>query len=96
AEIVARLHALLRRQSGAASQILKHRDLQLDVSAARLTKGGVTVDLTTFEYKMLRHFMLRPGRLVSQADLATHLYAQEAEKDSNTLEVYISRLRRKL
>lgn len=96
AEIVARLHALLRRQSGASTQLLKHNDIILDVSAAKVTQGGVVVELTSFEYRMLMYFMMRTGRLVSQADLAAHLYDRDGEKASNTLEVYVSRLRRKL
>lgn len=96
AEIVARLHALLRRQSGAATQLLKYRDIVLDVSSAKVTRGGETVDLTSFEYRMLMYFMMRTGRLITQADLAAHLYDRDGEKASNTLEVYVSRLRRKL
>lgn len=96
AEIVARLHALLRRQSGAATQLLKHRDIVLDVSAAKVTRAGGPVELTTFEYRMLMYFMMRIGRVVTQADLAAHLYDRDGEKASNTLEVYVSRLRRKL
>ena len=93
-ELVARLNALLRRGSGQSSPILSHENLELDVSRSRVTLDGELLELTAFEYKLLRYFMSRIGHVVSQSDLTEHLYALEDMRGSNTIEVYISRLRR--
>lgn len=95
-EVVARLRALIRRKSGAASPLLAHKDITLDTVAGRATVGGKDVDLTASELRMLSYFMHRVGRVISQAELTEHLYALEESAESNTIEVYISRLRRKL
>jgi DNA-binding response OmpR family regulator len=95
-EVVARLRALIRRKSGAANPILTHKDISLDTVAGKATVGGEPVELTALELRMLSHFMHRPGRVISQAELMDHLYALEESAESNTIEVYISRLRRKL
>lgn len=96
AEVVARLHALMRRRAGAASPVLRHRNIELDMSSGQVTRNGEPVELTAREYRMLSYFIHRAGRLVSQDELADHLYAMEEGRESNTIEVYISRLRRKL
>jgi len=95
-EIVARLRALIRRKSGSASPVLRHRELCLDTVGGKATVGGRDVELTASELRMLTYFMHRPGRVVSQAELSERLYALEESAWSNTIEVYISRLRRKL
>jgi two-component system OmpR family response regulator len=95
-EVVARLRALIRRKSGAATPLLTHRDISLDTVAGKATVGGKAVELTASELRMLTYFMHRIGRVISQAELMEHLYALEETAESNTIEVYVSRLRRKL
>lgn len=95
-EVVARLRALMRRKSGAADPVLTHKDISLDTVAGKATVGGKEVELTASELRMLTYFMHRPGRVISQSELMEHLYALEESAESNTIEVYISRLRRKL
>lgn len=95
-EVAARLKALIRRSSGHASAVLVHDRVTLDTAAGRVTLDGEPVEMTARELKMLTYFMHRIGRIVSQADLTEHLYALEESRESNTIEVYVSRLRRKL
>jgi DNA-binding response OmpR family regulator len=94
-EVAARLKALIRRSSGLASPILTHRGIVFDTGANRVSLNGENVDLTARELKMLNYFMHRIGRVVSQSELTEHLYALEDSRESNTIEVYVSRLRRK-
>ncbi|MEQ1649061.1 MAG: response regulator transcription factor [Hyphomicrobiaceae bacterium] len=94
-EVAARLKALIRRTSGLASPILVNGRISLDASSGRATLDGEPVELTARELKMLNYFMHRVGRVVSQAELNEHLYSLEESRESNTIEVYISRLRRK-
>lgn len=95
-ELVARVRALLRRAAGRASPVLRHGALELDTRAARLTLDGAPVPLTALEYRILAFLMHHPDRVVSQHELTEHVYAQDFERDSNTIEVLIGRLRRKL
>jgi DNA-binding response OmpR family regulator len=95
-EVVARLRALIRRKSGAANPVLTHKDVSLDTVSGKATVGGKAVELTASELRMLTYFMHREGRVISQNELMEHLYALEESAESNTIEVYISRLRRKL
>jgi len=95
-EVAARLKALIRRSSGLASAVLTHRDIELDTGSNRVTLNGTPVELTASELKMLTYFLHRIGRIVSQAELIEHLYALDESRESNTIEVYVSRLRRKL
>jgi len=95
-EVVARLKALIRRSMGIASPVLTHRDISLDTASNRVLLEGAPVELTASELKMLNYFMHRIGRVVSQAELTEHLYALDETRESNTIEVYVSRLRRKL
>ena len=95
-EVVARLRALIRRKSGVANALLRHKDICLDTVAGKATVAGGTVELTASELRMLTYFMHRPGRVISQSELMDHLYAVEETAESNTIEVYVSRLRRKL
>lgn len=96
AEVVARLRALIRRKSGASSAVLTHNDISLDTIAGKVTIGGSEADMTASELRMLTYFMHRIGRIISQNELTEHLYALDESAESNTIEVYISRLRRKL
>ena len=95
-EVAARLRALVRRASGLSSAVLTHRGIELDTGSGSVLLNGTPVKLTAREMKMLTYFLHRIGRIVSQAELAEHLYALEDSRESNTIEVYVSRLRRKL
>ncbi len=95
-ELAARLNALLRRSGGWASPRLDYGPLVLDTAAQTVTLDGRPVDLTAYEYRLLEYLMLHGGEVVSKTDLTEHLYAQDDDRDSNVLEVLVSRLRRKL
>ncbi|MDP3812144.1 MAG: response regulator transcription factor [Hydrogenophaga sp.] len=95
-ELLARLRALIRRASGLASPVLQYGELALDTRSGRVTLQGQTVALTSHEYKVLDYLMHRPGAVVSRTELTEHIYAQDFERDSNTIEVFVGRLRKKL
>jgi len=95
-ELLARLRALLRRASGHATPELRAGGLTLDPRLSRVTQGGAPVKLTSHEFRVLSYLMHHRGRVVSQAELIEHIYAQDFDRDSNTVEVFIARLRRKL
>ncbi len=95
-EILARLNALLRRAAGFAKPMLEFGCLNLDLTAKRLTVNDKNIDLTAYEYKMLEYLMLHSGQVISKTELTEHLYAQDYDRDSNVLEVFIRRLRQKL
>ena len=95
-EVLARLRALIRRASGQAAGDLRCGPLTLDPRTARVTLNGTSVHLTSHEYRVLAYLMHHRGRVVSQAELVEHIYAQDVDRDSNTVEVFIARLRRKL
>lgn len=95
-EIQARLNALLRRAAGFASPAIVSGPVQLDTSAKRVSVNGVGVELTAYEYKTLEYLMLHPDQVISKAELTEHLYAQDYDRDSNVLEVFVRRLRQKL
>ncbi len=95
-ELLARLRALIRRASGLASPVLHCGELALDTRSARVTVAGEPVSLTSHEHKLLAYLMHRPGAVVSRTELTEHIYAQDFDRDSNTIEVFIGRLRKKL
>ena len=95
-EVLARVQALLRRAGGWASPQLKCGPVVLDTRAQVISVRGAPVELTTFEYRILEHLMLRAGEVISKAELTERLYDQDFERDSNVIEVLIGRLRRKL
>lgn len=95
-ELLARLNALLRRAAGWSKPSLDCGSISLDLAAQTVTVEGVGVDLTSYEYKVLEYLMLHAGELVSKADLTEHIYQQDFDRDSNVLEVFIGRLRKKL
>ncbi len=95
-ELLARLRALIRRAQGLASPLLHCGGLSLDTRSGRVSLDGATVNLTAHEYRLLAYLMHRPGQVVSRTELTEHLYAQDFERDSNTIEVFVGRLRRKL
>jgi two-component system response regulator PhoP len=95
-ELLARLQALLRRAGGWASATLECGPIVLDTRAQTVAVAGAAVELTTFEYRILEHMMLRAGDVISKTELTERLYDQDFERDSNVIEVFIGRLRRKL
>lgn len=95
-EVLARVQALLRRAGGWASPTLSCGPIVLDTRTQSVTVSGTQVELTTFEYRILEHLMLRAGEVISKAELTERLYDQDFERDSNVIEVFIGRLRRKL
>jgi two-component system OmpR family response regulator len=95
-ELLARLRALLRRANGRADPILRHGRLELDPRAGRVVLDGVSIALTAMEYRILSYLMHRQNCIVPQGELVEHVYAQDFDRDSNTIEVLIGRLRRKL
>lgn len=95
-ELLARLRALIRRASGQASPVLSCGPVTLDTRSGRVTVDGQTVALTGHEYKVLDYLMHRPGTVVSRTELTEHIYAQDHDRDSNTIEVFVGRLRKKL
>jgi two-component system OmpR family response regulator len=96
AEVVARLRALVRRSAGGASSIMTLGDISFDVAAGSVSVAGRTAELTARELSILGYLMHRPGRIVSQSELMDHVYAMDDLKESNTIEVYVARLRKKL
>jgi two-component system, OmpR family, response regulator PhoP len=96
AELIARINALLRRTSGFSSSVVKVGPLQIDLGAKTLTLNGLPVELTAFEYNTLEYMIKRAGQAVSKTELTEHLYAQDFDRDSNVIEVFIGRLRKKL
>ena len=95
-EVLARVQALLRRSGGWASPLLRCGPVELDTRAQTVRVGGTPVELTTFEYRILEHLMLRAGDVISKTELTERLYDQDFERDSNVIEVLVGRLRRKL
>ncbi|MBZ0072881.1 MAG: response regulator transcription factor [Thiohalobacteraceae bacterium] len=95
-ELLARLRALVRRAAGWTQPLLQCGPVLLDTAAQTLQVDGRPVDLTTYEYKVLEHLMLHSGEIVSKTDLTERLYAQDYDRDSNVIEVFVGRLRRKL
>ncbi len=95
-EILARLRALIRRATGQVTPELRCGGVALDPRAAKVTLDGAPVRLTSHEFRVLSYLMHHRGRVVSQSELTEHIYAQSADRDSNTVEVFIARLRRKL
>jgi len=95
-ELVARLQALVRRAAGKASSIVTVGDIRLDISVSTVTKAGLSITLTAHEFKVLSYLMLHLGQVVSRATLIEHIYAQDFDRDSNTIEVFVGRLRKKL
>lgn len=95
-EVLARVRALLRRAAGHASNELVCGPLRLDARAARVTVDGNPVKLTSLEYRLLAYLMHHQDRVVSRTELVEHLYDQDFDRDSNTIEVFVGRVRKKL
>ena len=95
-EISARVNALLRRSGGWASSVLTAGPVRLDMGRQEVKVEDKTVDLTSFEYKIMEYLMVRAGQVISKSELTDRLYDQDFERDSNVIEVFIGRLRKKL
>ena len=95
-ELLARVRALLRRATGHATSELVCGPVRLDTRASRVVVDGNPVKLTSHEYRLLSYLMHHQGRVVSRTELVEHLYDQDFDRDSNTIEVFVGRLRKKL
>ena len=95
-EVLARLRALIRRASGQITPQLRCGAVTLDPRLAKVTLDGAPVKLTSHEFRVLSYLMHHRDRVVSQSELTEHIYAQDFDRDSNTVEVFVARLRRKL
>jgi two-component system OmpR family response regulator len=95
-ELIARLRALIRRASGHASPVLTCANVVLDTRAAEVRVDEKPVNLTAHEYRLLSYLMHHPNRVISRTELTEHLYEQDFDRDSNTIEVFIGRIRKKL
>jgi two-component system response regulator PhoP len=95
-EISARVNALLRRSGGWASSQLDAGPVSLDMSRQELKVNGAALELTSFEYKIIEYLMVRAGQVISKSELTDRLYDQDFERDSNVIEVFIGRLRKKM
>ena len=95
-EVGARVHALLRRSGGWASSVMTAGPVVLDMARQEVTVDEAPVELTSFEYKIIEYLMLRAGQVISKTELTERLYDQDFERDSNVIEVFIGRLRKKM
>jgi two-component system, OmpR family, response regulator len=95
-EVLARIRALVRRSAGHATSELSCGDLSLDTKSARVTVKGMPVKLTSLEFRLLSYLIHHKGKVVSRTELVEHLYDQDFDRDSNTIEVFVGRLRKKL
>jgi len=95
-EVIARVNALVRRSGGWASSVLVAGPVTLDMSRQELSVNDETIDLTSFEYKIIEYLMVRAGQVISKTELTERLYDQDFERDSNVIEVFIGRLRKKM
>lgn len=95
-ELLARINALLRRAAGYASPVIGDGELALDTARKEVRVQDRPVELTAYEYRVLEYLMLNPSRVVSKSELTDHLYEQDFDRDSNVIEVFVGRLRKKL
>ena len=95
-EVSARVNALLRRSGGWASSKLAAGPVELDTSRQELTVNSIAIELTSYEYRIIEHLMIRAGEVISKTELTDRLYDQDFERDSNVIEVFIGRLRKKM
>ncbi len=95
-EVTARVNALLRRSGGWASAVLSAGPVTLDTMRQDLSVDERSIELTSYEYKIIEHLMIRAGEVISKTELTDRLYDQDFERDSNVIEVFIGRLRKKM
>ncbi len=95
-ELKARVAALLRRSAGHAQPEVRFGPLSMDLSTQRVLLGAEEIELTSFEYKVLEYLLLHPDEVVTKSRLAEHIYEEDADRDSNVIEVFVGRLRKKI
>jgi two-component system OmpR family response regulator len=95
-ELLARVRALLRRSAGHATSEISVGPVTLDTKSAKVTVNGMGVKLTSLEFRLLSYLMHHKGKVISRTELVDHLYDQDFDRDSNTIEVFVGRLRKKL
>ncbi len=95
-ELVARVRALIRRAAGISSPEIEYGSVRLNTSTQQVLLNGNELELTAYEYKVLEYLMLNAGKVISKTDLTDHIYEQDFDRDSNVIEVFVGRLRRKL
>lgn len=96
AELSARVRVLLRRKSGRTNPMFEHGDITIDLRTGRTMRAGVPVDLTQQEIAVLSYLAHNAGRMVSRSELSDHIYEYDGDRDSNTIAVFVARLRKKL
>jgi len=95
-ELMARVTVLLRRAAGKADNVLKNGHLSLDTSSQEVLLSGNNLSLTAYEYRLLHYMLMNVGKVLSKTELVDHIYAEDDDRDSNTIEVFVRRLRKKL
>ena len=95
-ELKARVAALIRRSAGHAQPLIELGPLKIDLASQRVYNGEREVELTTYEYKVFEYLLMHPGQVVTKTDLSEHIYEEDADRDSNVIEVFVGRLRRKI
>jgi two-component system response regulator PhoP len=95
-ELKARVGALLRRSAGHAQPLIELGPLKIDLVSQRVYKADQEIELTTFEYKVFEYLLMHPDEVVTKTLLSEHIYEEDADRDSNVIEVFIGRLRRKI
>ncbi len=95
-ELLARVKALIRRSAGQANPLLQKGPLSLDTSANQLYVNEQAIELTAYEYKVIEYLMMNPNKVVSKTEMVEHIYDQDFDLDSNVIEVFVGRLRRKI
>lgn len=95
-ELIARVHAQLRRASGNTSPVVQIGDLSLDTRASKVSWQGQAICLTALEYKVIAYFIHNSDKVISRTELIEHIYKQDFDRDSNTIEVFVGRIRKKI
>ncbi len=95
-ELKARVKALLRRSAGHAQPLIELGPLQIDLTSQRVYRGDEEIELTTYEYKVFEYLLMHPDEVVTKTVLSEHIYEEDADRDSNVIEVFVGRLRRKI
>jgi len=95
-ELKARVGALLRRSAGIAQPVIEFGQFKIDLASQRVHKDELEIELTTYEYKVFEYLLMHPDEVVTKTALSEHIYAEDADRDSNVIEVFVGRLRRKI
>ncbi len=95
-ELMARINALMRRAGGHAQPRVELGPITIDLTGQRVYRDGEEIELTTYEYKVLKYLVMHPDEVVTKTALSEHIYEEDADRDSNVIEVFVGRLRRKL